>query len=146
MSRKFHRELINFIFYGIIFFNFIRVFLYALVELSIAVGIAVLGYFGKNDDMIRYAVNKGLAMDQWGNTELLGHPDETISSRLGRSIGRERYFWVKWLRIAVDAAFFFDYRVAKKTGRKIKHCEKSIIHFEQETFKDLDYEIWDWNL
>lgn len=137
-------ELSNFFLYALILVNFIRVFIYALLELTIAGICGLIGYLGKNPALLRYAVNKGLAIDQWGNTELLGHPDETISSRLGRSIGQERYFWVKVMRIMVDGMFFFDYKICEKTGRKIKHCESSIIPLEQESFKTFDYEIWDW--
>ena len=144
MSARMRLELSNFFFYLLILVNFFRVFAIALFELAIAALCGAIGYFGSNAKLVRYAVNKGLAIDQWANAELLGHPDETISSRLGRTINRERYFWVKWLRIMVDLMFFFDYEI--RDGRKIRHCEKSIIKLEQETFKTLDYEIWDWCL
>ena len=88
--------------------------------------------------------NMFLAIDQLTNTILLGHPDETISSRLGRSIGKERYFWVKLLRVSVDFLFFFDSSL--KGGRKVKHCEGSIMPLEQENFRVFaDYEIWSWS-
>lgn len=92
----------------------------------------------------RFTVNYLLAVDQLLNTLLMGHPDETISSRLGRSIDQERYFWVKWFRVFVDTLFFFDYKI-DKSGRKIKHCESSILPLEQQTFRTLDYELWSWN-
>ena len=85
-----------------------------------------------------------LALDQLLNTILLGHPDETLSSRLGRTIGKERYFWVKWLRVLVDTLFFFD-REYRVDDTIIKHCEKSIMPLEQENFRTIiDYEIWSW--
>lgn len=90
--------------------------------------------------MIRFIVNLFLAADQLINTLLLGHPDETISSRLGRSIGKERYRWVKYLRVIVDTMFFFD-----TEGNK-GHCEKSVMPLEQQNFRSvIDYEIWSWN-
>lgn len=94
----------------------------------------------------RFIVNIFLAIDQLLNTILLGHPDETISSRLGRSMGKERFRWVKWFRVFVDALFFFDTAVEEGTGRKIKHCEKSVMPLEQENFRTFtDYELWNWN-
>lgn len=88
--------------------------------------------------------NLFLAVDQLLNTILLGHPDETLSSRLGRTIGKERYFWVKWVRVAVDTLFFFD-RDFKVDGTILEHCEKSIMPLEQKNFRDMiDYEIWSW--
>jgi hypothetical protein len=89
---------------------------------------------------IQFIFNIFLALDQLLNTLLLGHCDETLSSRLGRSKDNERYFWVRWLRIAVDALFFFD------TDGDKKHCEKSIMPLEQQNFREvIDYEIWNWN-
>ena len=86
--------------------------------------------------------NLFISIDQLGNTILLGHPDETISSRLGRSIGKERYFWVSWFRISVD--FVFEYFPIKQYREK-NHCKNSIIHLEQVSFRDFNYEIWSWN-
>ena len=88
--------------------------------------------------------NLFLALDQLLNALLLGHPDETLSSRLGRTIGKERYFGVKWLRVLVDTLFFFD-REYRVDGTVIEHCEKSIMPLEQENFRTMiDYEIWSW--
>lgn len=84
----------------------------------------------------KYLFNLLLCVDQALNTILLGHPDETISSRLGRSIDRERYFWVKWLRVFVDFVF---YPIEKD------HCKNSIMPIEQMNFRQFDYEIWSWN-
>ena len=82
-----------------------------------------------------------IAIDQLVNTLLLGHPDETISSRLGRSMGKERYIWVKGFRIFVDTLFFFD------TKGKKRHCQKSVMRLEQKNFRKFsDYEIWSWSI
>lgn len=90
--------------------------------------------------LLQIIFNLFLALDQLLNTLLLGHPDETLSSRLGRTINRERYFFVKPLRLFIDALFFFD-----KDGDKA-HCEKSIMPLEQQNFREMiDYEIWAWN-
>lgn len=94
--------------------------------------------------ILRYLVNYFLAVDQLCNTLLFGHPDETISSRLGRSKGRERYFFIAPLRKLVDFLFFFDKTLDGENI--IHHCEKSIMPLEQENFRTMtDYEIWSWN-
>jgi len=98
----------------------------------------------------RIVVNILLAVDQLANSIVLGHPDETLSSRLGRTVrdekGREnhRYFWVKWFRIFVDCLFFFDN--IKENGKVImRHCEKSIMPLEQQNFREMsNYEVWSW--
>lgn len=93
---------------------------------------------------LRLIYNLLLALDQLTNSLFLGHPDESLSSRLGRAMGKERYFWVSILRAAVDTIFFFDSEVLAD-GRTIRHCEKSIMPLEQQNFKErADYEIWDW--
>ena len=85
--------------------------------------------------MIRFVVNILLSLDQLLNTLLLGHPDETLSSRLGRAMGKERYVWVKWLRVFVDTLFFFDK----------DHCKNSVMPLEQQNFRTVvDYELWSW--
>ena len=86
----------------------------------------------------RYVINLLLAVDQLANTVLLGHPDETLSSRLGRSIGQERYVWVKWFRCFVDWLFWV-------TVKQKDHSLNSIIALEQQSFRNFDYEIWCWN-
>jgi len=95
---------------------------------------------------VQYPFNLFLSIDQLLNAILFGHPDETLSSRLGRAQGKERYIWVKWLRVSVDTLFFFDREIEDGTGRIIKHCEKSIMPLEQQNFREMiDYEIWSWN-
>lgn len=91
--------------------------------------------------LTRFTVNYLLAIDQLANTLLMGHPDETISSRLGRA-HRDgyRYRWVKWFRATVDAMFFFD-----KGPNGEGHCENSIMPLEQQNFRTrTDYELWSW--
>lgn len=95
--------------------------------------------------ILKYIFNIFLSFDQFINTLLAGHPDETLSSRLGRTKGDERYMFVYLLRIIVDCIFFFDYKVDDE-GNRIKHCEKSILPLEQKNFKEfIDYELWSWN-
>ena len=95
---------------------------------------------------LRYLINIFLTLDQMINTLLLGHPDETLSSRLGRSKDNHRYFWVKWLRSIVDRMFFFDKEVDEKHGVVIRHCEKSIMPLEQQNFRTVaNYELWSWS-
>lgn len=98
------------------------------------------------DNIIRYLLNYFLSIDQVLNAILLGHPDETLSSRLGRSRSKERYFWVKYLRQLIDSLFFFDKGIDPTTGRIIFHCEKSILPLEQITFRTVTkYELWSWS-
>lgn len=88
----------------------------------------------------RFTVNYLLAIDQLLNTMMMGHPDETISSRLGRASGRERYLWVKWFRVFVNKLFFFD-----KGPNGEPHCEASVMPLEQQNFRThTDYELWSW--
>lgn len=94
--------------------------------------------------MTQFLYNILISIDQFINTFLLGHPDETLSSRLGRSIDKERYFWVKWLRLLVDLIFFFDYSY-NDDGVYLSHTQKSVMPLEQKNFRCfIDYEIWSW--
>lgn len=93
--------------------------------------------------VLQLVYNYLIAYDQLMNALLLGHPDETLSSRLGRAKDKERYTWVRWLRIAIDALFWFDTKVVD--GKKLGHCEKSVMPLEQQNFRTVaDYEIWSW--
>jgi hypothetical protein len=95
--------------------------------------------------LLQSIFNLFLAIDQLLNTILLGHPDETLSSRLGRTKDCERYFWVSPLRELIDTIFFFDVEYLPD-GRIVKHCQKSIMPLEQQNFREfVDYEIWSWN-
>ncbi len=97
--------------------------------------------------ILQYVFNLFLGIDQMLNTILLGHPDETLSSRLGRTVKNNyRYFWVLWFRKFVDLLFFFDTDIDPRTSRKIGHCEKSVMPLEQRNFRLFaDYEIWSWS-
>jgi hypothetical protein len=98
--------------------------------------------------IIQIIYNLFLAFDQLLNTVLLGHPDETLSSRLGRTIKNERYFFVKPIRVLIDTIFFFDTEdgMSLDGGYKRKHCEKSIMKLEQRNIRqNADYEIWSWS-
>lgn len=99
----------------------------------------------------KYIKNLALGvLDQSLNTILFGYPDETISSRLGRTIGNERYWWVKPFRIFVDTLFFFDYEMTLDDSgnftelRKVRHCEKSVMPLEQMHLKAKMDELWSW--
>ena len=93
----------------------------------------------------KFIYNLLLALDQLLNTLLLGHPDETLSSRLGRSKKNERYFWVSPLRRLIDAFFFWDYKILED-GTKLNHCDISVMPLEQQNFREMaDYELWSWN-
>lgn len=84
----------------------------------------------------KYAFNNLYGVDQFANTILAGHPEETISSRLGRAkIHGYRYKWVRLLRFIVDClAYPFD---------GSEHCLKAA---KEEGLKmNLDREIWNWN-
>lgn len=85
-----------------------------------------------------------VSVDQLINTLLLGHPDETISSRLGRTKGKERYIWVKWLRLLVDYMFFWDYKINPDTNTKLRHCELSVMPQETLHFRGYNRELWQW--
>lgn len=128
----------NLFLYFILVFNFLRVFLVVTPELFIAALCFLIGKWTKQDTLWKYGRNKALAIDQWGNAELLGHPDETISSRLGRSYGHERYFWVRIFRRLVD---YYAWKIFKD----FDHCRRSVMVLEQESLKFQNYEIWSWN-
>lgn len=85
----------------------------------------------------KFLYNFILAIDQLINTILLGHPDETISSRLGRAKNKERYIWVKYLRIFINLIFL---PIEKN------HCENAIRRLEQLDFQKYDYELWNWQI
>lgn len=133
------KKILNIIFWMIFVLNAARVFAIALFELAIATGIYIVGKIIRHKEVAMYGRNIALAMDQWASTQLLGHPDETISSRLGRSIKDERYWWVKPFRIIVDV--FARYVFFEKD-----HCAISVSEIEQLKMRtDKDQEIWRWN-
>jgi hypothetical protein len=78
-----------------------------------------------------------LMWDQVLNSLWLGHLDETVSSRLGRSIGKERYFWVLWLRKFVDFIFLWH---------APNHCENNVLgYWYGRDWSEYVDEIWSWN-
>lgn len=85
------------------------------------------------DSIGKYLFNLALALDQFLNVILLGDPDDTISSRLGRAnrTGRPKWF-VKPMTLALD------FMMEKLTG-EINHCDNSV-----ETEEVLEKELWSW--
>ena len=131
----------NFLFSIGFFINFIRLLILELPDLIVCGILYIIGIVFKKEGLKHYARNNAKAIDLRGNAALSGDPQETISSRLGRAKGQERYFWVKLLRIFVDDfLFFFDYEIDPVTGEKIKHCTKSI-----DPKITIDEEIMNWN-
>ena len=82
----------------------------------------------------QYLYNIGYMIDQAANTLLLGHPDETISSRLGRAIrsGRPK----KYVIPARDAV---DWLAFVLVGEE-NHCDNWI----EPNLNDPEKEIWSW--
>lgn len=83
---------------------------------------------------MKFIYNLFVSLDQLLNTILLGHPDETLSSRLGRTIDKEKYIFVRVLRKLVDLLFFWEK----------DHCKNSIMPTETIHFRGYDREIWKW--
>ena len=81
----------------------------------------------------RYYLNILLGIDQFGNILMLGSPDETISSRLGRAIksGRAKWFVLPFAGF-VNALF-------KILAGQRNHVLESI-----EKHPNLNYELWNW--
>lgn len=82
---------------------------------------------------MQFIYNLLLGIDQFGNILLLGSPDETISSRLGRSYtsGNSKWF-VRPFKAFVD---FMALRIAGQ----VNHCVSSI-----EVDRELNHELWSW--
>lgn len=57
--------------------------------------------------MIGYLIRLLVALDQLANTILLGSPDETISSRVGRAALRGNWIALR-CECAINALFFWD--------------------------------------
>ncbi len=69
--------------------------------------------------MRRYLLNLAISLDQLVNTILLGHPDETISSRTGRAAARGNR-WARYvIAPSIDALFWL-------LGDGPDHCARSI--------------------
>lgn len=65
----------------------------------------------------RYLFNHAIALDQWANVWLGGHPDETISSRVGRNAVQGK----GW---ALTAEYFINFLFLILGQRD--HCRDSI--------------------
>jgi len=128
------------VFHLVTILNFIRLFVLELPDLLLCGLLFGIGYLTKDNNLKLYARNNAKAVDLRGNAALWGDPQETISSRLGRAYGKERYYWVKLFRIFVDTLFFFDYKL-DSNGNKIGHCQKSV-----DPNIKINEEIWNWSL
>ena len=93
----------------------------------------VWGKITHDSRFFKYGFNIAVSIDQLGNVIMLGDPDETISSRLGRAIlsGRPKWF-VPSFAALVDFIFY-------KLDNQESHCLNSIEHE-----KAYDSEIWSW--
>jgi hypothetical protein len=82
----------------------------------------------------RYYFNILLGIDEFANILLLGSPEETISSRLGRAFfsGKAKWFVYPAKKFVDTAAWI----LAKQTN----HCVSSILNGIDVT----DYELWNW--
>jgi hypothetical protein len=81
--------------------------------------------------MIRqYALNMAMAVDQFLSTVLGGHPDDTVSQRLGRA-QLHQVKWTKPFQIAVDFAALV------LVGER-NHCLNSL------SGKTMAKELWNW--
>lgn len=80
--------------------------------------------------MIQYLINLTMAFDQFLSTVLGGHPDDTVSQRLGRA-KVAGYTHTEPLRIAIDFIFYM------LLGED-NHCLRSL------SGKSMAKEIWNW--
>jgi hypothetical protein len=80
--------------------------------------------------VIQYLINMAFAFDQFFSTVLGGHPDETISQRLGRAS-------LAGNKTASKFRFVVDEIVFTLTGEE-NHCLKSLYGSTKAK------EIWNW--
>ena len=93
----------------------------------------------KSDYVASYFLNQLYGVDQSANSVMGGDPDETISSRLGRTIEEgARYPWVRFLQLTVDL-------LAKALFADHDHCKRSINIHEQAKFAENSKEVWNWS-
>lgn len=84
--------------------------------------------------IFRYYFNILLGIDEFANILLLGSPEETISSRLGRAYVSKKAKWFVYpVKKFVDTAAWI---LAKQQD----HCVTSI----EEGIDVTDYELWSW--
>ena len=82
----------------------------------------------------RYYFNILLGIDEFANILLLGSPEETISSRLGRAYvsGKPKWFVIPVKKFVDGAAWIL--------AKQKDHCISSIDAGIDVT----DYELWSW--
>lgn len=92
-----------------------------------------IGKWLKKDDIRQYGKTQLISVDQMANSVLLGHEDETISSRTGRAIMTHKpKWWVKIWRRVLDWG-------AERLGDGPNHSVRSI----ERRFHD-QAELWYW--
>lgn len=114
---------ITILFFSIVFFP-VRLLLVLL-----SVPILILGNVTKNEDLKRYAHNRMLAEDQAWNADAGGDPDEGVSGRLGRGIGKDEIWFAGPLREFVDGMAFL-------LVGEVDHC-KNAVEAEESHDKEL---------
>lgn len=94
------------------------------------------GKLTKNEKRKQYGYQLALSADQNANAILMGFPDETISSRIGRAVfvHKKPKKFVKYLMhpLVDTLALLFDDK---------NHCEKAIEHSEEFHLRE---EVWEW--
>lgn len=82
--------------------------------------------------LTQYVINMAMAIDQFLSTVLGGHPDDTISQRLGRAIESGQPHWA-----ARAGAAFVDLLALALFSEK-NHCLESLKG------KSMAAELWNW--
>lgn len=118
------------------FIAFLITFLITLPFVALMGSIFFIAKAAGSKKLSKYAYNSLYGIDQAANTVLAGHPEETISSRLGRArIQGYRFWWVRFLRFVVDVLSY------PLDGPD--HCVRAAKH---EGLKmNLNREIWNWS-
>lgn len=80
----------------------------------------------------QYVINMAMAVDQFASTVLAGHPDDTISQRLGRALESGNPHWV-----AKHSATLVDLLALILFSEK-NHCLESLKG------KSMAAELWSW--
>lgn len=125
----------NVIVRAMILLNFVRVFLIVTPELVVAALCVIIAKRIKSKNLYKYGRNKALAIDLWGNAELWGNPYQTISSRLGMAYGKERYWWVAWIRGSID---YYALKIFDDPDHCLRAAQAEIPPHAEH------YEIWSW--
>lgn len=92
----------------------------------------LMGKVSKSQILQGYSFNILYALDQFGNTLLLGDPDETISSRTGRALlsGQAKWYVYPFGWLVDTLALIFNDK---------NHVRKSV-----ETHLTYEKELWTW--